>query len=512
MKGMVYLVGAGPGDPGLLTLRGAELLGQADVVVYDGLVNTDLLQFAPVSAELIYGGKHDRDRAVSQEELNALLIAKAGAGKKVVRLKGGDPYVFARGGEEAEVLAAAKIPFEVVPGVSSAVAAPAYAGIPLTHRDYTSSYTVVTGHETPDRPESHVDWGRLAATPGTLVILMGLTQLRRIAGELIAHGRPPGTPVAVIRWGTTGRQQSWEGTLATIADLTEQARVHPPAVIVVGEVVKLRAQLNWFEKRPLLGQRIVVTRARGQAAALTAPLRHLGADVLEIPAIRFGLPLERQALVEALTALNSYDWIVFTSANGVTAFFELFFQGFQDMRDLGGSRIAAVGPGTAARLKELHLQVDVVPTHFAAGHVAAAMEKFESIVNRKILLLRAEQATSELPKLLENLGAIVDDVACYETIAETITVSGADRRLRDAGADWLTFTSGSTITHFHARFNLHELLAQYPGLRLATIGPETTKVLTELGLKPALEAKPTTVDGLVNSLLKTCLKEEKTKK
>lgn len=509
---MVYLVGAGPGDPGLLTLRGAELLRQAEIVVYDGLVNADLLRFAPATAECVYGGKHDRSRAISQDDINRLLIEKAGEGKLVVRLKGGDPYVFARGGEEAEALAKAKIPFEVIPGVSSAEAVPNYAGIPLTHRDCASSYTVVTGHETPDRPESRVDWSQFAKIPGTLVVLMGLSQLRRITSELVAHGRAPETPVAVIHWGTTGRQKSWEGTLATIADIAEKQKILPPAVTVIGEVVRLRSQLNWFEKRPLLGQKIVVTRARSQAGALSEPLRDLGADVLEIPAIRFGPPTEKESVAETLASLNAFDWIVFTSATAVTAFFDYFFQGFQDLRDIGGSRIAAVGPGTAARLKALHIQVDVMPTQHSAGHVAEAMAKFESLDNRKILLPRAEKAVTELPRLLENLGAIVDDIPFYQTYPETETLSGADKRLNEFGADWLTFTSGSTIEHFNNRFPIKDLLAKYPQMRIASIGPETTKVLTALEIETDVEAKPATMEGLVSGILKARLKDAKAAK
>jgi len=299
-SGMVYFVGAGPGDLGLLTLRGAELLGRAGVVVYDGLVNPALLQWAAPGAEIIYGGKHDRSRAVSQEELNALLVAKAREGKCVVRLKGGDPYVLGRGAEEVEKLVAAVIAFEVVPGVSSAEAAPNYAGIPLTHRDYCSSYTVVTGHEDPARDEARLDWARLAQIPGTLVVLMGLKRLRQITERLLAHWRSPETPVALIRWGTTGRQHVLDGTLADIADQAARSQLAPPVVIVIGEVVKLRARLNWFEKRPLFGQRVVVTQALAQAGELSQLLRARGADVREVPAMRFTAPADPLILATAL--------------------------------------------------------------------------------------------------------------------------------------------------------------------------------------------------------------------
>ncbi|MBU6399049.1 MAG: uroporphyrinogen-III C-methyltransferase [Verrucomicrobia bacterium] len=499
-KGMVYLVGAGPGDAGLLTLRGAELLGRADVVIYDGLVNHELLRLAPAAAELIYGGKHDRARALSQDTLNDLLLSKAREGKTVVRLKGGDPYVFGRGGEEAEMLEAAGIPFEVVPGVSSAEAVPNYAGIPLTHRACCSSYTVVTGHEDPDKDQPQIDWAHLARIPGTLVVLMGARQIRAIATALMANGRSPDTPVAMIRWGTLGRQRTLEGTLTTIADLADRAHFTLPAVIVIGEVVKLRRRLNWFETRPLFGQRIVVTRARDQAAPLVRALQELGAEVLEVPTIRIGPPTNKVALVEALVGLNAYDWLVFTSVNGVTAFFEYFFKQFQDMRDIGGVRLAAVGPGTAARLREFRLQVDLMPKEATAAQVARSFATFESMENRRVLLMRAEVANPELPKLLEDLGAIVDDVACYRTEPATDDPCGAASKLIEKGADWITFTSGSTVEQFHQRFNLPKLTEKFPALRLVSIGPETSKALAALGLRPAIEARSHTVEGLVTAL------------
>ena len=360
-SGTVYLVGAGPGDAGLLTLRGAELLGRADVVVHDALVNPDLLRLAPAGAEIIYGGKRAKDHAIPQDDLNQLLIAKAREGKCVVRLKGGDPYVFGRGGEEAEELADAGIHFEVVPGISSIVAGPNYAGIPLTHREHCSSFTVITGHEDPAKPETALDYDQLARTPGTKVVLMGVERIRQIAESLVAHGMDKATPVGMVRWGTTGRQQSIEGTLGTIADVVSREKFSAPAVTIIGGVVKLRGKLNWFEHRPLFGQRIVVTRTREQASQLSRQLLELGAEVLEIPTIKMQPPDERVALVEALQGIGEYDWLVFTSPNGVTSFFEYFFKAFDDLRAIGNVRIAAVGPATAAKLKELHLRVEVMP-------------------------------------------------------------------------------------------------------------------------------------------------------
>jgi uroporphyrinogen III methyltransferase/synthase len=499
-SGTVYLVGAGPGDAGLLTVRGAELLARAGVVVYDALVNGDLLRLAPATAELIYAGKRAGEHAIPQDKLNQLLVEKARAGLCVVRLKGGDPYVFGRGGEEAEELAAAKIPFEVVPGISSSIAGPNYAGIPLTHRDYCSSFTVITGHEDPAKEETEVDWAQIARTSGTKVVLMGIQRLRKITTELVANGMSEDTAVAVIRWATTGRQQSIFGTLKTIADVVESAGIQPPALTVIGEVVKLHKTLNWFEKRPLFGHRIVVTRTRDQASQLSRKLLECGADVLEIPSIRLQPPTDRHAIADVLLELNSYDWLIFTSPNGVTAFFEFFFRVFEDMRDIGGVRIAAVGPATAAKLKELHLKVDLTPDEYVTSKIADALNKYQSVDNLKILLLRAEVANRELPMKLEEMGAIVDDVACYQTVPETEDRNGAARRLGEEGADWITFTSSSTVENFNVRFDLAKLTARFPQLKLASIGPETSKALTALNLKPAVEAKEHTIDGLVKAI------------
>ena len=503
--GTVYLVGAGPGDAGLLTLRGAELLQRADVVIYDRLVNPEILHYAPASAEFISRGKRQE---VSQAQLNQLMIAKAREGKCVVRLKGGDPYIFGRGAEEAEELAAAKIPFEVVPGVSSISAVPNYAGIPLTHRDHTSNFTVFTGHEGDGKTQSNLDFDQIARISGTKVILMGVTHLPELTQALLSRELSPQTPVAIVQHGTTGRQKSVVGTLGTIEKLAGKEGIQPPALTIIGDVVKLRKTLNWFERRPMFGQRIVVTRARGQAAAFSQRLGELGAEVLELPSIKTGPPSNLGHVADALLELNSYDWLIFTSPNGVTAFFEIFFRAFQDMRDLGGARIAAVGPGTAARLKELHLQVDLMPEEALAMKVAAAFKKFETIENLKMCLLRAEVANPELPKALEALGAIVDDIAVYQTSPETEDLTNAGAKLLESGADWITFTSASTVENFQARFNLPALLQRFPQIKLATIGPETSKALAAIGLEPTLEAREHTADGLLGALLKAARRKE----
>ena len=500
--GIVYLVGAGPGAPGLLTLRGAELLKRAEVVVFDVLVNPALLRLAPSTAELISRKSLGGITPMSQDELNAVLIERAKAGKCVVRLKGGDPYIFGRGGEEAEMLAAAKIPFEVVPGVSSITAVPNYAGIPLTHREHCSSFTVFTGHGDAADTETSLRYDQIAKIPGTKVVLMGTDKLDEWTRSLISHGLSPQTPVAIIEHGTTGRQSSVVGTLATIANLAAEKHITPPALTIVGDVVKLRGKLNWYEHLPLFGQRIVVTRRPEQAGSFASRLTELGAGVLEVPTIRIEPTSRREELVDMLLEINSYDWLVFTSANGVTAFFDLFFKRFQDMRDIGGARIAAVGPATAARLKELHLQVDLQPEECTGRKVAEAFAKYETIENLKMCLLRAEAANPDLPLCLQEMGAIVDDIAVYRTVPELEDRTGITAQLLESGADWLTFTSSSTVEHFHARFNLAALLKKFPGVKTASIGPETTKTIQALGLQPTLEAKTHTTDGLITSLIK----------
>ena len=479
------------------------MLQRADVVIYDVLANPELLKFAPGTAELISRGSRGTDKALSQEQLNELMILKATEGKCVVRLKGGDPYIFGRGGEEAEELAAAGIPFEVVPGVSSVMAVPSYAGIPLTHRGLSSTFTVLTGHEDPDKESSDLDFKKIADIPGTKVILMGLKRLPELTETLIHRGMAAETPVAIVHQGTTGQQQSIEGTLANIAKVAAEQKISAPAITIIGDVVKLRSKLNWYEHRPLFGERIVVTRTREQASELTKQLTDLGAEVLEIPTIKIEPPgaERREDIIDALLELNSYDWLVFTSPNGVTAFFDLFFRRFQDLRDLGGARIAAIGPVTAAKLKELHLQVDLMPEEAISSKIAKEFEKFETIENLKICLLRAEVASPDLPKALEDLGAIIDDIAVYKTVAETEDPDGAASKLLADGANWITFTSASTVEHFHARFNLPELKKKFPDMKLVSIGPETSKALRAIGLEPTREAREHTIKGVVHAVL-----------
>jgi len=501
-KGTVYLVGAGPGDAGLLTMRGAELLGRANVVVYDALCNPSLLKLVSPEAEIIFGGKRAGVHAIPQDQLNQLLVDKASDGKTVVRLKGGDPFVFGRGGEEAGELVKAGVSFEIVPGISSAIAAPAYAGIPITHRDHCSSFTVITGHEQPGKGgDSAIDWEQLSSDPGTKIILMGVDRIRSITDRLMENGLGRDTPVGMVRWGTTGRQKTLIGQLDDIADLVGKNDFQSPAVTIIGNVVGLREKLNWFEKLPLFGQRVVVTRTRQQASVLSNQLTELGAEVLEIPTIRIEDPDDKIMLKDGLLGLGSYQWLIFTSPNGVDRFFAYFFKAFDDIRDIGGCRIAAIGPATAAKLKDLRLNIDLMPEDYSAAGVAKAFQKSKdyTIENENVALFRAQIANPELPKALEKLGAIVDDIPVYKTVPETEDVTGAVAMMEEAGADWITFTSSSTVENFNARFGIVQSIEQY-GMKPISIGPETSKTLRNLDVEPAIEASTHTISGVVTAL------------
>lgn len=492
--GICHLVGAGPGDPGLLTLRGRECLESAEVVVYDYLSNAELLRHVPAGAELIYAGKTAGRHALRQEETNALLVKHTAAGKRVVRLKGGDPFLFGRGGEEAAELAAAGLPFEIVPGVTSAIGGPAYAGIPVTHRASNAVLTIFTGHEEPGKETSGIDYKAIATAPGTKVMLMGVERLAVITAQLAAAGMGESTPVALVRWATTGRHQTLVGTLGTIASLAEEKKFKAPAVAVFGDVVNLRGTLNWFEKRPLFGRRIAVTRTRRQAGGLTDTLRALGADAYEIPTIRIEPPADKAPFMEALLEVRSYDWIVFTSPNGVEAFFNAFFAAHEDARDLGGARIAVIGNGTAKKVREYRFAVDLIPEEFVAESLLESFKEM-NVEHLKMLLPRAAGAREMLAVELEKLGAIVDDVPVYMTVPETQDVSGGIRRFREEGADMITFTSASTAANFMALG-----LPLPEGLRTASIGPVTSAEMRRLGLTVDLEAPQHDIPGLVAAI------------
>jgi uroporphyrinogen III methyltransferase/synthase len=493
--GSVYLVGAGPGDLGLVTLRAKECIEHADVIVYDHLANPEMLSWAREDAEIIYAGKEPGEAPLSQQEINTLLIDKAREGKQVVRLKGGDPFVFGRGAEEAEAIADAGIPFEIVPGITSAMAGPAYAGIPMTHRAHNSHVTFFTGHEDPAKPGSALDYAALAKLGGTQVMLMGVERLGAITSEMLKQGVRSDLPVALVRSATTGQQETLTGTLSDIAKKAVASDFKAPAVAVFGEVVALRDSLNWYEKRPLLGKRIVVTRTRKQASVLSNKLRALGAHVIELPTIRIEPPSDLREFAELVQDAHVYDWIVFTSANGVDAFFDIFFKLYDDAREIGAVRIAAIGPATAQRVKDFHLHVDLQPDEFVAEAVVKEFEKQGSIENLRILLVRAEKARDTLPKELSALGAILDEAFAYRTVPETRDTSGARRQLAQDGADLITFTSSSTVENFLA------LGLPWPkGMRIASIGPITSKTVRDHGLTVDVEARRHDIDGLAQAI------------
>jgi uroporphyrinogen III methyltransferase/synthase len=481
----VYLVGAGPGDPGLLTARSLELIAAADVIVYDRLIPATALDGAREDALLLYAGKEGGGPSIPQDEIDRMLIEHGRAGREVVRLKGGDPFVFGRGGEEAEALRDAGIAFEVVPGITAGVAAPAYAGIPVTHRDAASAVAFITGHEDPAKAESALDWRALAAFPGTLVVYMGVRQLGAIAQQLQAGGRDARQPAALIERGTFARQRAVTATLETIADVAAQQQIRAPAIAVFGEVAALRERLCWFEERPLAGVTVAVTRARAQASGLASRLRALGADVVEAPAIRIS-PLDGR-----LPDPRSYDLICLTSPNGADLLFERLAEIGLDARGLSGARIAAIGPGTAAALRRHGVIADVVPERFVAEGLVEALA---DLPVQRALVARAAEARDVLPDALRERGAEVDVVALYETVAESLS----DSQLRAlAGADYVTFTSSSTVRFlFEAVADRIELAA-----RLVSIGPVTSDALRERGLQPHVEASRHDIDGVVDALV-----------
>ena len=487
----VYLVGAGPGDPGLLTVRGAELLGRADVVVYDRLASPSLLALAPAGAELIAAGKSPGDVDLTQDQTNQLLVEQGRTAECVVRLKGGDPFVFGRGGEEAEALAAAGVPFEVVPGVTAGVAAPAYAGIPVTHRDAASAVAFVTGHEDPEKPESALDWDALARFPGTLVLYMGIKNLPLIAERLAAAGRDPQEPVAVVERGTYPGQRTLVDTLSGIAARVETEGVRPPAITLVGPVAGLRETIAWLERRPLHGEVVAVTRARAQASGLAARLRDLGAEVVETPAIRIEpRPLEGE-LLDAVRSIGEYALVCLTSPNGVRLLFDALRETGQDARALAGATVAAIGPGTAAELERHGVRADVLPEQFVAEALVEALAPIE-VEGRRVLVARAAEARSLLPDALRERGAELNEVALYETVAEPL---GDTERAALARATYVTFTSSSTV-----RFLLDSGVRPPEGARVVSIGPITSATAHEHGLTVHVEAEQHDVDGLVEAL------------
>lgn len=487
--GKVYLVGAGPGDPELITVRGLKILERADAVLYDNLSARDLLRLAPPAAERLYVGKKRTNHAFTQDEIIAMMIERARAGLVVVRLKGGDPFIFGRGGEEAEGLAAAGILFEVIPGVTAPLGISAYTGVPLTHREHTSAVMFVTGHN-----PSTIDWQH-AAKSETLVVFMGLQHLREIAAALTDAGRSPETPVIAVRWGTRPEQHTVAGALGNIAELVEKAGLTPPATVVIGEVVRLRERLNWFEQKPLFGVRVIVTRAQKQAAELCELLREQGAQPIEIPVIELA-PVEEYAVLDrCLAQLGSYDWLVFTSTNAVEFFFARLRAKEVDARTIRG-RICAIGPGTAASLEAFYLRPDLVPSEAVSEGVAAAFARYD-MQGKRILIPRAAEAREVIPEALMAMGASVD---VAETYRNSVPAEAADlvrNYLAGLRANWITFTSGSTVRNWLALAGSESL----EGLRVATIGPATSEIARKHGIDVGVEADPHTIAGLVDAVV-----------
>jgi uroporphyrinogen III methyltransferase/synthase len=492
-SGVVYLVGAGPGDPGLMTVRSLELLASADVILHDRLIPPRALAGVREDAELVYVGKQPGAAATTQEEIEGLMIARAREGRSVVRLKGGDPFVFGRGGEEAEALAAAGVEFEVVPGVTAGVAAPAYAGIPVTHRDDSSAVAFVTGHEDPAKGETGLDWEALARFPGTLVLYMGVRRLALIVQRLVAAGRDPDQPAAVIERGTWPDQRVTAAPLSQLANRAEEAGVEAPAVTLIGPVATRREAIAWLERRPLHGRRVVVTRARTQASGLAATLAALGADVVELPAIRIVPRLDAPEVGAAVHDLHAYALVCLTSPNGVRLLFEAMATHGRDARALANATVAAIGPGTAGALREHGVIADLVPDRFVAEALVEALARVE-VEGRPVLIARAAEARDLLPDALRERGAEVDVVALYETVAETPDPAALEAA---AEADYVTFTSSSTVRNFisavDGRFP--------PRARVVSIGPVTSDAAREAGLNVDVEAERHDPEGLVEALL-----------
>jgi uroporphyrinogen III methyltransferase / synthase len=491
--GVVYLVGAGPGDPGLLTVRAVELIADADVILHDRLIPRGALDGARDDAELVYCGKRPGEPDVSQSRIEELMVEHARAGRSVVRLKGGDPFVFGRGGEEAEALAAAGVPFEVVPGVTAGVAAPAYAGIPLTHRDDASAVAFVTGHEDPAKDDSALDWEALASFPGTLVLYMGVGRLAEIAQRLIAAGRDPGEPAAAIERGTMSAQRTVTATLAELADAVAAAGLGPPAILLLGRVAARRETIAWLERRPLHGRRVVVTRARAQASGLARTLEALGAEVVELPAIRIVPRIDSEEVRAAVDAIHTYALICLTSPNGVRLLFRAMSEAGRDARALASATVAAIGPGTAEALREHGLIADVVPERFVAEAMVEALEEID-VNGRPVLVARAAEARDVLPDALRRRGAEVDVLSLYETVAEE---PAPEAREAAAGADYVTFTSSSTVRNFVAAIG-----DGYPArARVVSIGPVTSATARDAGLTVDVEAERHDLDGLMEALV-----------
>lgn len=506
---MVYLVGAGPGDPGLITIRGKQLLEQAEVVIYDYLASKKLLRYVPKDAEFIYAGKRGgATHTHTQDEINQMLVDRARSGKKVIRLKGGDPFIFGRGGEEIEELVKTGIPFEVVPGVTSATAAATYAGIPITHRQYTSTVAFVTGHEDPTKEDSNIAWDKIATGVGTIVVYMGIKNLRTITEKIIRNGRDPQTPVAVVRWASTAEQRTVVGNLGNIADVVQKNNIKPPSIVVIGEVVNLRDTINWYERRPLFGKRIVVTRTRDQASELVYLLENYGAECLEFPTITLEPVPSYEILDRALAEITTYHWLLFTSINAVDYFFKHLFEQGMDARDLKGSKIAAVGRVTAEALARRGVKADLLPDEYTGDGLAASLIK-SGVAGQRILIPRALKARETLPDALCNNGAEVTVAPVYHNVLPHSS-SGEQFKeelrtaLLEKNVDMVTFTSSSTVKNFMALLDMNDrdaLQKFMSGVAIATIGPLTAKTVEQFGLQVSVQPAEYTIPDLVDSIV-----------
>ncbi|AGL01509.1 uroporphyrinogen-III C-methyltransferase [Desulfoscipio gibsoniae] len=499
-KGTVYLIGAGPGDPGLLTVKGLECIRQADVIVYDRLAGPRLLDQRRADAECIFVGKQPDRHTLTQEEINQLLVEKALQGLTVARLKGGDPFVFGRGGEEAEELVRHDIPFEIIPGITSAIAVPAYAGIPVTHRDFTSTLAIITGNEDPTKETSSIQWSKIATGVGTLIFLMGMGNLPGIAQKLMEHGRDPQTPVALIRWGTRPEQTTLVGSLDNIARLAKEQGFKNPAIIIVGEVVQLRDKLKWFENKPLFGKRVLVTRSREQASNLSRAIEMLGGEPVEFPTIAIAAPEDNTPLENALARLDEYSWVIFTSVNGVNYFFDTLRRLNGDIRDLKGLKLCAIGPQTGKALQRFALRVTYIPTEYRAEAIIEGLRNKISTGDR-VLLPRADIARKILPEALSRLGARVDEVTAYRTVLGAGSAGTVRDMLGNGAIDIITFTSSSTVRNFVTLLEAADPARLVGNALVACIGPITAGTARELGLPVHIEAKEYTINGLLQAIL-----------
>lgn len=496
--GIVYLIGAGPGHPDLISVRARNIISRADVLVYDRLIPESLLEDVPPDAEQIYVGKRPGDHSMSQDDINEVLVEKGGAGACVARLKGGDPFVFGRGGEEAMVLEAAGIDFEVVPGVTAGLAAPAWAGIPATHRDASSAVALITGHMAADKAESSLDWDALARWRGTLCFYMGVGKLPRISSRLIEHGKDPETPAAIIERGTTPRQHAEDATLVDLPSVAANADIAPPAIIVVGDVVRLRDTIQWYETKSLFGQTVVITRPAGQGRPTAAAFEERGAASVLMPTIRVQQPTDPTPLRDAIEVIGRYDWVIFTSTNGVDYFFHYLKEMGYDARALAGSGVCAIGSVTAERLEEQGIRADLVPEDYTTDGIVRAFASEVNADGQTMLCPRSDIAPPGLVEGLEGIGAQVNEVDAYSVTRDCSAAGKVSELIEDDAIDWLTFTSTSTVENFLDVIGLD--VVKKASLRIASIGPATSEALRSQDLTPTVEADPHTVDALIDAV------------